>query len=245
MYEDLLEETGLTKNEAIIYMTLLKTGKSKSGELIKKSKVSSGKIYETLYKLIDKGLVKSVSENGVQHFIANNPKAVISYIQEKEKLLQDKEEKLKKILPELESVAKIETNLETVSLIKGFRGISPIIYEHLEKANTTINIMGLRSSKNVKFNNFWKNWHRHRVELKKEAQLLFSDKNTEYWKFFKKLEYTEVHETLSTSPSAIAIINENVFIFSYDEEFTCIHINSSSIANSFKSFFESLWSYQK
>jgi hypothetical protein len=124
--------------------------------------------------------------------------------------------------------------------VKGFRGISPIVYEALEKSNS-VKIMGVRSTKNIKFNNFWKNWHRKRISLKKKAQILFSDKNTDYWKFFKSLPFTEVKSMLSFSPSAILIVDDNSFLFSYDEEFTCIHINSAQISKSLSSFFDSLW----
>ncbi len=240
MYEESLKRLGLTKNEVSAYLSLLKGGKSKSGEIVRSANISGGKIYETLYKLIDKGLVKEVIENGVKHFIANDPKTLLTYIREKESAIAETKTEIEKILPTLEGIAKLELKLETVSLIKGFRGISPAIYGALNDGNK-IQIMGVRSSKDVKFNNFWKKWHSERVHLKKNAQLLFSDKGTEYWRFFSKLPYTEVKEILSFNPSAIMIIDNNIFIFSYEEEFTCIHIKSPSISKSFSSFFESLW----
>lgn len=242
MYEEFLEGTGLTKNESSVYIALLKVGKSKAGDVITESKVSSGKIYETLQKLIDKGLVKLVSENGVKHFIANNPKSLFDYIKEKENILHKKEEELEKILPALEQLRKIDHKIETVSLVKGFRGISPLVYDALEEAKE-IKIMGLRSSKDVKFNNFWKNWHRKRISLKKNALMLFSDRGSEYWKFFKSLKYTKMRETLTLSPSSVMIVDHNVFIFSYEEEFICIHIISKPVADSFSSFFDSLWRF--
>ncbi len=240
MYEEFLEGTGLTKNEASVYLALLRIGKSKTGMIINESKVSSGKIYEILGKLSDKGLVKSVSENGVKHFIASSPAALVDYLKEKEQLLHIKEKELEKLLPGLEQLQKIDHNLETVSLIKGFRGISSLVYDALTNGKS-IKIMGVRSSKDVKFNNFWKNWHRRRIELKKPVKMLFADKGSDYWKFFKKLPFTTVRETLAVSPSAVMIIDHQCFLFSYDDELTCIHIRSGSIAKSFTSFFDSLW----
>src|SRR3989344_7253366 len=103
MYEKLLENCGLTKNESLVYLTLLKRGKSKSGDIVKEAKISGGKIYETLYKLVEKGLVKYIEENGIKKFIANNPETLISYLQEKERTLHKKEDELKKVLPQLTS----------------------------------------------------------------------------------------------------------------------------------------------
>ncbi|MBS3123803.1 hypothetical protein J4437_04160 [Candidatus Woesearchaeota archaeon] len=239
MYESLLENTGLTKNEAAAYLALLKNGKSTSYKIVREAKMSSGKIYETLDKLQQKGLIKSILENGVKHFTANDPEALFEYLKQKEQAIIEKEKELHKILPNLKDL-RIKEEIEEVGLISGFRGISPLVYKALENAKS-IKIMGVSSTKNVKFNNFWKNWHRERILKKKKAQIIFSDKGSDYWKFFKKLELTEVKESLIISPSAIMIIDEQSFIFSYDQELKCIHIVSESIAKSFSGFFDSIW----
>ncbi len=240
MYERLLEGSGLTKNESAVYLALLQIGKSKTGEIVHEAKVSSGKIYETLEKLADKGLVKSVTENGVKHFIANDPEALLDFLKEKKREMYDKEKELEKVLPELKTLKQFDEKLETVSLLKGMRGVHPLIYGCLEKGEN-IRIMGIRSSKNIKYNNFWKRWHQRRLQLKKNAKLIFCDKNTDYWRYFKPMENTEVREFLSFTPSATMVVDDNVFIFSYDEDLTCIHINSKSIATSFERFFDGLW----
>ena len=70
-------------------------------------------------------------------------------------------------------------------------------------------------------------------------------KKQTYWKFYKKLRYTEVREILSFTPSAVLIIDNDVFIFSYEEELTCIHIKSKPISDSFSQFFDDLWRVAK
>jgi HTH-type transcriptional regulator, sugar sensing transcriptional regulator len=244
MYEKLLRECGLTQNESLVYLALLRIGKARSGEIVKEAKISGGKVYETLYKLIDKGLVKSVSENKVKHFIANEPSTLISYVKEREKLLHEKEMELEKILPGLKELKRKDELLETVSLVKGLRGISSIMYKSLEGAGK-VQIMGVRSGKNVRYNNFWSGWHRERVILKKRAKIIFSDRDTEYWKHFRKQKFTEVRNIDHFTPSAIMIVDDESFIFSYGEEITCIHITSKAISDSFSEFFMDLWKISK
>ncbi|MBS3072074.1 hypothetical protein J4408_03720 [Candidatus Pacearchaeota archaeon] len=240
MHEELLKACGLTQNESLVYLSLLRIGKATSSKIVKKANISGGKIYETLEKLIHKGLVKTIIENGVKNFMANKPEMLIEYIKDKEKDLHKKEDELKKILPQLKSLKEHNYKLENISLVNGFNGIKPLIYESLEKAQI-IKIMGVTSGKDIKFNNFWRTWHRERVALKKKAKIIFSDRDTDYWRFFKKLKYTEVREILHLTPSAILIIDEEIFIFSYEEDLTCIHINFKSITKSFSEFFDDLW----
>jgi sugar-specific transcriptional regulator TrmB len=243
MYEELLTDCGLTKNESLIYLALLKLGKAKSGDLVREARVSGGKIYETLYKLIDKGLIKEYSENGIKNFEANNPSSLLEYIDEKRKNLETKEKSLKKILPSLTNIQASNSDSSTF-FFKGIRGIKSNVYSALQNAES-IKIMGISSSKDEKFNNFWRNWHTERVSLKKEAKMIFSDRNTEYWKFFKNIKFTQMKELNHLSPSAIMIIDEQVFIFSYENDFSCVNIKSVPISISFSNFFDDLWRIAK
>src|SRR3989338_3613733 len=119
MYEKLLEECGLTQNEALVYMALIRLEKAKSGEIVREARISGGKIYETLYKLIDKGLVKEVSENGTKRFIPNNPQTVITYVEETQKDLEEKKKELEGIIPSLANIERIDKVQESVALTKG------------------------------------------------------------------------------------------------------------------------------
>lgn len=243
MYEELLTECGLTKNESLVYLALLRLGRAKSGDLVREAKISGGKIYETLYKLVDKGLIKEFSENGIKQFESNSPSSLLDHIAEKRKSLEIKENSLKKILPALSNIQTLNTD-SSVFLLKGIRGIKYNVYLALKTAHS-IKIMGISSSKDEKFNNFWRSWHSERISLKKEAKIIFSDRNTEYWKFFKDLDYTQIRELEHLSPSAIMIIDEQIFIFSYDKDVSCVHIKSAPMSVSFSNFFDDLWKIAK
>ncbi len=247
VYEELLEGSGLSKNESLIYLALLRIGRAKTSEIIKAANISTGRIYETLSKLITKGLVKSVSENGVKYFIASNPVSLIRYVEEKERDLHDKKEKLERIIPELKSISPYP-ELDNVSLIKGIRGIEPIFYDVALKADE-IKIMGVRSGKDPRYNiwwkNLWKRWSIERLNKKAPLKILFSDDKTDYWRHYNNEKYAQVRVNKSISPSAVMILGENVFIFTYEEVMSCVHIVSKPIALSFSGFFESLWNISK
>ncbi len=247
MYEKLLEGSGLSKNESLIYLALLKIGKAKSSQIIKAANISSGRIYETLSKLVTKGLVKSVSENGVKYFIASKPESLIRFVEEKEKDLHDKKEELEKIIPELKSISP-HAELDNVSLIKGIRGIGPIFYDVAVKSDE-VKIMGVRSGKNPRYNiwwkKLWKKWSIERLNKKAPLKILFSDDKTDYWNHYSNEKYAEVKVNKSVSPSAVMVLGENVFIFTYEDVMSCVHIVSKPIALSFSGFFDSLWKISK
>ena len=64
-----LERIGLTRNESLVYLTLLRNGTSKTGEILKKSGLNSGKIYEILDSLEKKGMVSESSINNIKRYL--------------------------------------------------------------------------------------------------------------------------------------------------------------------------------
>ena len=57
MFEPILEQFGLAKNEAIIYEVLLKQGESSVATISRKSNVHRRNVYDSLQRLMEKGLV--------------------------------------------------------------------------------------------------------------------------------------------------------------------------------------------
>ena len=101
MYEELLKQIGLTENEAKVYEALIKIGNSTSSKIVSTAKISGGKIYETLDKLHQKGLISTSIINGVKHFQATKPESIMNFIDEQKKELLQKEEQFKKIIPQI------------------------------------------------------------------------------------------------------------------------------------------------
>lgn len=246
MYENLLKNIGLTENEAKVYISLLKIGQSTTSKIIENSQISSGKIYETLNKLHKKGLVAITEINGIKHFQTTSPKALLTYIDDQKKGLEEKEIQLEKILPGLIELQLSYPKKTSVNLIIGERSIKPLVVDLFTNAKQIICTMGVRGSKKSKYNNFW--WHitsSIAEKKKKKAYYLFSENKSDYFKKHQKLNSVKVKYTESITPTAIDIIDDSVLIFSYKEEMTCIHIIDEGIAESFRSFFMTLWKISK
>ncbi|MEK6953010.1 MAG: helix-turn-helix domain-containing protein [Nanoarchaeota archaeon] len=246
MNEKLLEEIGLTKGEVKVYLTLLKTGETTTGKIIEEAQISSGKIYEILYKLIKKGLVSYIIKEKTKYFQSASPNRILDFLHEKEKALKNKEMEIEKQLPSLFELQKPKKEYET-TLFKGLKGIQAAIFEALDflDKDDEVLVMGIRSTKDEQYNMLWKRWHQARMQKKIKCKAIFSDKDSKYYQSFKQMKLTQVKVLQGITPSAIDIIKDKVLIFTYEKEPSCLSIKNPEIAQSFKTFFETLWRIAK
>lgn len=96
-YQELFQSLGLTKNEARIYETLLRQGESGVGVISEKSGVHRRNVYDTLSRLLKKGLVVEIIESSENKYQASEPKKLVEVVSEKT-------ESIKKALPHLDSL---------------------------------------------------------------------------------------------------------------------------------------------
>jgi len=118
----LLEEIGLTDGEVKVYLALLKLGACKTGPLVKAAGVSSSKVYKILDRLERKGLAGHVLKGKVKHFVAQEPRRIVDYIEEREEKLEEKKGQIERMLPELERYKALRRS-EAV-LYEGYKAVT-------------------------------------------------------------------------------------------------------------------------
>ena len=94
-----LERLGLNKNEAKVYFGLLQLNKASAADLVKKVGVHRNIIYDNLEKLIEKGLVSFVEEEGKKLFIAEDPQSIIEFLETEKEKINNKITKANSIIP--------------------------------------------------------------------------------------------------------------------------------------------------
>lgn len=119
MDEQILEELGFTRNEIKIYIALLKLGASTTGKIIENTGLHRAIVYDTLEKLLRKGVVSFVIQNNRKVFKAYDPKRLNEYIEEKKR-------KLNTILPELSQIYKIPKFETATNVYEGKEGVKTI-----------------------------------------------------------------------------------------------------------------------
>ena len=239
----ILENIGLTYNESLVYLTLLKIGTSKTGKILTESGLNSGKIYEILDSLEKKGLVSESIIDNVKYFTPAPPSQIIEYLEQKKAKIQEEEQEIKKIIPNLELLKKTQyTKIKAITYM-GFRGIKTASDEALDlmKKGDEILAMGVTERKNPKFNEFWLNWSYKRIRKRVIAKHIFSEKSS-YFQKFKKMKYTKVRLLKGITPVTIDIFGQDkVLILNYNETPSCTLIYDKNTAISFVTFFNQLW----
>ncbi len=231
-----LQELGLNRRESICYIALLELGSSKIGAIVKRTGIPSSKIYEILEKLVHRGLVSYVKIVKIKHYQASDPKALLNYIDEKRK-------KVEEILPQLLLKQKFSKR-QSVEMFEGQKALFSLFTDLIKdaKAREQYLIFSINEeNKNEAANIFFKNLSVRRKEKKLDVRLL---KNMKYYKKEKhtklKLKNTEFN-----LPQGITVFRNTVIILSWIESPIALKIESETISNQFREFFLDLWKIAK
>lgn len=115
MYAELFEQIGLSPNEAKIYESLLSTGESSVSKISVQAKVHRRNVYDSLHRLIEKGLVMPVFQQGENVYQCVNPEKLLEIISEKERNVQ-------RVLPDLRKLFESKPQPEAAFIYKGLEG---------------------------------------------------------------------------------------------------------------------------
>ena len=190
MDNEILEKIGLTKSESRAYIALLKIGTTGVGEIIKEAHIPRSKIYDVLGRLIEKGLVSSVTEGRIKRFNAIPPKRLHEFIEEKKREVEEKEKELKSILPILNKITqKTETKAEILSGPRGIRAFFDMsILDNPKKED--ILVLGYSKEASLYFHAYFREYHKERVKKKISGKVIY-DYETWFLKDRDKREYEE------------------------------------------------------
>jgi len=129
----ILKKIGFTNGEIMVFLALLELGETTTGPIINKSHISSSKVYEILYKLIEKGLVSCIYKDKIKYFQPSSPKMLIDYFKKEKMIFEESEKALQDIIPQLEQKYKTSEESQTSSVYEGFAGIKTALSQMLDK----------------------------------------------------------------------------------------------------------------
>lgn len=242
-YTEALMEIGLTLNEAKIYESLLKIKNGTIEDIAKAADIHRRNVYDTIQRLIDKGLAYQILPKKVLTYAPVNPDKLEELVKEKENILQN-------IMPALrESFVNVDPE-QSLAIYKGKNGLKNYIkltVEEGEKGNKfyAIGVKGIyfepeiekfatRMSKRVK-NIDGKIIYDESVQKYPDIIQMSGKKK---YKFFPKKYKTQ---------SSIAIFGDYVAIYSdvhtkkVSQDITIFIMKNTVLAEDYKKWFDFIW----
>lgn len=240
---DTLEEQGLSRAESKIYLTLLETGSTLAGPIIKKTGLHRGTTYQIIERLIEKGLVSFVIKSGKRYFEAVNPNRLLE-------TLREKEEKLREVLPTLLQKRELSKEKQEANIYPGYNGIKTVcenVLRELEKGGEYLDFGVSGLFKDV-MGPYWNIWQKKKKEYKINSKCIFDEalkeKNPNLLKdYFGEARF---HSSKFKSLTDTIIYKDKVILFIWTAKPPiAIVIQNQENANSYKNQFNLMWKYSK
>ncbi|MBS3152633.1 hypothetical protein J4230_04445 [Candidatus Woesearchaeota archaeon] len=237
----LLEELGLTKSEIKVYLALLDLGTTSAGNLIKKLGMHRAAVYDLIDLLIDKGLVSYIIKANRKYFEAQDPIRLLEFIDLKKQELTQKEEELKKLLPELQTKRKLSREEQEGTIYKGKKGLKSIFEDVLNEKSSWF-VFGATGKFKEIFHAYYIHFHNRRAKLKIPLKIIFSESvRREKRERELKLSIIKYLPEAYITPSTTYLYGDKIAVIVWSDEPMAFLIRSKQVADSYKAFFSLLW----
>jgi len=248
MYEELLQNIGLTEGEIKVYFALVKLGLIKTGTLSKEAEVSSSKVYKILDRLEKKGLAGHVVIGKVKHFKAMPLQRILAYLEDKEKDLEKRKEEFKKIIPKIEESLEKPSEKSEAVLYEGFKACTNFfknIIDELKKGEIYY-VIGAGYGTTPGLREFFYNHHTRRAKKGIKLKMLANrdTKNNLESTTKKKAEIKYLPSYLITNME-IVFYKSKVFIVLWTRKPVGFLLESNEAVESFKGYFNAFWKLGK
>lgn len=236
MNQRLLEQAGLTSSEVRIYLSLLEKGSSRAGEITRHTGIHRRSIYDAVERLIQKGLVSYIKTNNRRYYEAVDPQRLVE-------LLKEKEDNIKQIMPELQLLRKFSEEKKEVLFFRGKQAIKTVFDDQIKEGKEVL-IFGDAINVNEIVKYYFPRFDKQRVEKNIRVRMLF-DESARKEKYLKKIPLAEVRfiKKGNKAPISTNIYSNKASIIIWEENPKAILIQESSLAQSFKSYFEFIWGF--
>ena len=229
--KEALEYYGLTYNEIKIYIFLLTRGRNSAGVIAKETQMDRSSCYETLKKLMKKGLVKFSIEVKTRYFEIADPEVLIE-------LLNEKEDKIKSVMQNIKELYKEEKQESVIKLYRGYNGLKAVFLDIIKEGKDyyVLDSSGQFVKRMPYFaEHFIRELEKKKIKVKHIVRRgidIHPSKTTEVRFFSKKIPLTTGNTT---------IYGDKIAIFLWKQTPEVIIIEDKATSELYKDYFEILW----
>jgi sugar-specific transcriptional regulator TrmB len=233
-----LEEIGLTKTEARIYLTVLDLGSALAGTISQKSGIHRRSVYDALERLIEKGLVSFITRNNRKWFEAVEPGRLIQ-------IADEKRDNLKQILPELELKYSESKEKQEAMFFKGKQGLKSVFDDQINEKKT-IYVLGAYEGASDVIQYYFMHYDKKRKSARIPIKMIFPEFSRGA-KMLMEVPLSEIRflPEKYITPVGINIYGDKVATIVWADEPLAILINNKQIAEAYKKYFSFMWERAK
>ncbi len=228
--QKVIQSLGLEEKEAKVYLTLLSSGEITATKIAEKTNLDRTLMYQITNKLIEKGLISYFIKNNIRYFSAADPEILL-------KTLQEKEDALKKTLPELKEMQKLVRSQTKVEIYRGREGINTILKIILKEEKPYFITGGAQEACSI-FELENKIFVKQAEKIKIKGKILARKKDI----FFvgKNEKYRYIPENLISSTTQMLWSNKTAILV-WSEPYYAILIENEEVAKNNLATFNYLW----
>ncbi len=225
--ERVLADFGLTEAEVSLYVALLKLGEASASALAERTNTNRTFTYDRLKRLLGSGLVSYVVKDNKKYFRAAEPSRLLS-------ILQEKEEQVKSILPELERLKVPEKKGPDVEIFSSKKGVRTALNMALKEKKDLL-IHGSIKKFREMIPSYYEIWNKRRSEEKIQAKVLSAED--------VDVPFAETELLPEEEQSALTTFTfgKYTLIVLWSDIPVAILIDSPAIAKDNAAFFNNIW----
>ena len=233
--KEFLRSIGLGKNDADVYVTLVKNGISSVLEISKDTRIHRSNIYEALDNLLKKGLIFEITKDKKKLFYARPPSSLLDY-------LRNREIELKMVVEKLESEHSKHNNHSRINMTEGKFGLREAIMSMLETGEP-ISVFGIPAKAIEEIGPIMDEFHKERVKKGIHMRHIYNSDGIDRIHYLNSLKFTEAKHLPSKydSPVSTNISGNKVILILWNKDYNIIEIEDEDIAKSYLNYFEILW----
>lgn len=239
----ILKEIGLTDNEIQIYLVLLKMGSLTAHSLSQKTGIYRSHVYDKVEQLMDKGLATQVYNGAKKFFQATPPEKLKYYLEDKRKELDVQEEKVDKILPDLNAMTTLPREETKVAVFKGKEGLKYFLKD-IVKTAAPVCISGLDDAKYEEAIPVFMKQHFRDLNKKGIKERVITLKDSSVFLYDSGLVDPTTYRFLDANqfnPTNTFVYANKVVIVTWGTPITAIMIENENVAATYLEHFNHLW----
>lgn len=234
-----LQKLGLTRHEAIIYLSVLRREEASAGEVLRDVKLHREQVYRALKRLVDNGLLVQFEKRKRNYYSAIDPKVLVNQVRTKVALAESLQPYLEQLHQNKPQIIKVTEGEEGILL--QFEDV----YQTLETDGEYLVLGGIGQPFYDLLKDYAETYQKKFAKKNISGRVLVYEESRYPTKslFGERLSFKKLQRP-GASPTSTVIYRNKVGIDLIEPgNITVITIENKRVADSFRQTFEALWKW--